>query len=126
MISLVSYQETILFAIRVLIATTMFYYGWPKLKDLQSNAEDFENKGFKPGIFWGTGIAVLETFGATALLLGVFPQIMALLFAGHMTTGIIWKITSTDKDFSNWSYGLLILALSLVILAFGPGLYTIT
>ena len=35
----------------------------------------------------------------------------------------VWKITKADKRFSDWSYDLLLLALSLALLAFCPGRY---
>ena len=35
----------------------------------------------------------------------------------------VWTITKTDKRFTDWSYDLLLLALSLALLAFGPGRY---
>jgi len=37
--------------------------------------------------------------------------------------GTVWKITKADKRFSDWSYDLLLLALSLALLAFCPGRY---
>ena len=107
--------------VRLIFAITFFSYGWPKLKDLKANAKDFEDMGFKPGWLFGTPIAFLETGGSLLVLLGFFLGIIPALFAIHMTTGTIWKITSTDKPFTAWSYDLLLLSISILLLITGPG-----
>jgi hypothetical protein len=53
----------------------MIYYGWPKIRDLGSNANDFVRMGFKPGMFWGTLIASVEFFGGLAILLGFYAEL---------------------------------------------------
>lgn len=106
---------------RVIFAATFFYYGWPKLKDLKANAEDFEVMGFKPGWFWGTPIALLETGGSLLILLGLFFAVVPLLFIAHMATGTVWKITSTDKPFTDWSYDLILLGMAVLFALIGPG-----
>lgn len=119
------FSDGVLLAVRVLVGVVFIYYGWPKIRDLKSNAEDFVKMGFKPGWFWGTVVAVVETVGGLMVLFGVFAPVAAALLAGHMATGTVWKITKTDKSFSDWSYDLLLLALALVILAFGAGAYAV-
>lgn len=37
------------------MAAVMLFYGWPKIRDLKSNANDFLQMGFNPGIFWRWG-----------------------------------------------------------------------
>jgi putative oxidoreductase len=110
-----------LLIVRVLFAIMFFYYGWPKLKDLKANAEDFEKMGFKPGWLFGTPIAFLETGGSLLILFGLFFGFIPLLFALHMITGTIWKYTSTDKPFTDWSYDLLLLSISILFMITGPG-----
>lgn len=119
-------QDLTLLIIRLIFGITFIYYGWPKLKDLKSNADDFESMGFKPGWFWGTPIALLETFGSLAIILGLFTWFFALAFAIHMITGTIWKITSTDKSFTDWSYDLLLLSIALGFLIMGAGDLSLT
>jgi hypothetical protein len=55
--------DWVLLLIRSVLAAVMIYYGWPKIRDPASNAKDFVRMGFKPGMFWGTLIAVVEFFG---------------------------------------------------------------
>jgi uncharacterized membrane protein YphA (DoxX/SURF4 family) len=97
----------------------------PKVRDPKKNAADFASNGFKPGWFWGTLVVVVEFFGGIAILLGFYAWIAAALMACHMATGTVGKITKTDKPFTDWSYDLLLLALSLALLAFGPGKYAL-
>lgn len=102
----------------------MVYYGWSKVKDLKSNAKDFDKMGFKPGMFWGTITALIEFVGGIAVLLGFLAEIAAFFFAIQMIVGALWKITKTDKPFTDWSYDLQLLAMSLVVITFGTGPYT--
>jgi putative oxidoreductase len=111
----------ILLALRVLMGVIFLYHGFPKIRDLKQNAENFNQMGFKPGILWGTWIAFLEVFGGILLILGAFTAIFAMLFGFQMLVGAIWKATATDKKFADWSHDLLILGVALMLLSFGPG-----
>ena len=115
-------SDVVLLIARIIIGITFIYYGWPKLKDLRQNAEDFEvHHGFRPGWLWGTIVALLETFGSLGLILGVFTPILAASFAFHMLMGTLWKTIKTDKPFTDWSYDLILLAGALLLLVTGPG-----
>jgi uncharacterized membrane protein YphA (DoxX/SURF4 family) len=112
---------------RVVFGVTFFSYGWPKLRDLKANAEDFKSMGFGflGGWFFGTPIAILESIGSLMVLSGLFFGVVPLFFVAHMSTGTIWKITSTEKPFTDWSYDLLLLAISVLFLVTGPGSITL-
>lgn len=115
-----------LLIVRAIFGVTFFYYGQFKIRDLKGNAKTFEDvHGLYPGWFWGTLIALLETFGSLAVLLGLFVPFFAVLFAIHMISGTIWKTTKTDKPFTDWSYDLLLLALALMLLVHGPGAFAL-
>ena len=119
------FSDIFLLVIRVIVGATLIYYGWPKIKNLKSNGKDFDKMGFSPGIFWGTIIALVEFLGGILIILGLFVLIIAILLAVEMISGAIWKITKTNKPFTDWSYDLLLLALALVLLAFGAGRFVI-
>ena len=82
----------ILLLVRIVLAIVMIYYGWPKISDLTSNANDFVQMGFKPGIFWGTLIAVIEFFGGVAIFVGLYAELAAALFVFQMIVGTFWKL----------------------------------
>lgn len=119
---LADYSDSVLLIARVILGITMIYYGWPKIKDLKANAEDFVKMGFKPGMFWGTIIALVEFVGGIFLIAGFLVSLVATLVAVEMIVGTIYKIKS-GKSFKNWSYDLLILAIALLLLTFGGGIY---
>jgi putative oxidoreductase len=118
-------QDIGLLIVRLVMGIVFIYYGWPKIKNLKSNAADFVSMGFKPGWFWGTVVAALEFFGGLAILLGVLAHVFGGLMVLHMLTGTIWKMTKTDKPFTDYSYDLLLGALGLVLLVFGAGVYSL-
>jgi uncharacterized membrane protein YphA (DoxX/SURF4 family) len=119
-------SDVALFLARLVMGITFLNYGWPKLRDLRQNARDFEEiHGLHPGWLWGTLIALLETFGSLGLIAGVFTPFLAASFAIHMLVGTIWKVTQTEKPFSDWSYDLLLLSGMLLLLVTGPGAFAL-
>lgn len=114
----------LLFFIRVLMGIILVYYGWPKCKNLASCAKDFEGMGFRPGILWGTLIAVVESLGGIAMLTGLYAELVASIFGFEMIVGTFWKL-KIKKPFTDYSYDLQLLALCVVLMAFGAGQYSI-
>ena len=110
--------------IRTVLAGVMIYYGWPKIRDPAANANDFVRMGFKPGMFWGTLIAVVEFFGGIAILLGLYAELAAALFAFQMMVGTFWKL-KIKKPFSDYSYDIQLFALCLVLIFQGAGTYAL-
>jgi putative oxidoreductase len=118
------HESWIFLLVRVVLAAVMIFYGWPKIRDLDSNAADFVRMGFKPGIFWGTLIAVVEFIGGIAILVGLYAELAAALFAFQMLVGTFWKL-KIRKPFPDYSYDLQLFALCLVLLSQGAGAYAI-
>lgn len=102
----------------------LVYYGWPKIKNLKSNAKDFVGMGFRPGMLWGTLIAVVEFFGGIAMLTGVYAELVASIFGFEMIVGTFWKL-KLKKPVTEYSYDLQLLALCVVLMTFGAGLSSI-
>lgn len=117
--------DWVLLFVRVVLGAVMVYYGWPKIKDLKSNANDFVKMGFRPGWFWGTVTALIEFAGGIAVLIGLLAEFAAFFFALQIIAGTIWKITKAKKPFKDWSYDVQLLAICLVTITFGPGFYAI-
>ena len=95
---LAGFADEALLLARLIMGVVMLHYGVPKLRDPRKHVEDFVQTGFRPAWFWGMIIAVVEGVG-------------------------IWKVAKAGKPFPDYSYDLLLLAL--VLLAFGPGRYSI-
>ena len=116
----------VLLFVRIVLGGIMIYYGWPKIKDLKANAENFSSKeGFKPGWLWGTVAAFVGFFGGVAILIGFFAEVAATLMALQATVGIVWGITKMGKSFEGLSHDFLLLAVSLIIITFGSGTYSV-
>lgn len=118
-------EGTVLFVVRLIAGAVMIYYGSGKVADMKTNASNFVGMGFKPGWLWGTIVAFVEFVGGLMILFGIYTLIPAILFGFQMIMGTLWKVTSTEKPFTDWSYDLLLLALMLVIAVFGPGSFSL-
>jgi uncharacterized membrane protein YphA (DoxX/SURF4 family) len=116
--------EWILLLSRIVLAVVMIYYGWPKVRDLNANAREFVEMGFKPGMLWGTLIALVEFVGGIAIFLGIYAEFAAALFAYQMMVGTFWKV-KIDKPFTDYSYDLQLFALSLTLMSQGAGAFTV-
>ncbi len=121
-----NYPDLILLSVRIFLGIVFIYYGRTKIKDLKQNAKEFESMGFKPDWLFGSPVAFLETFGSLLLVFGLFTSIIAAAFAIHMLVGTIWKVTKTDKPFTDWSYDFLLLCIALILMVYGAGSYAIT
>jgi putative oxidoreductase len=117
--------DLVLLVVRLVTGIVMVYYGWPKIRDPAKHVRDFAATGFKPVALWATVILVVEFFGGLAMLLGCYTWVAAALFGFEMATGTVWKIARAGKPFTDYSYDLQLLALCLVLLAFGPGVYSL-
>lgn len=123
-IFLLEYEGLVLLFARVVVALVMLFYGWPMMKSLKNNAKDFVEMGFKPGMFWGTIVAFVGFFGGIAMLIGFYAWVAAALFGFQMIVGTFWKMRR-KKPFNDYSYDVLLIALTSIIIVFGPGLYAI-
>lgn len=119
------YTDWALLALRVLMGVIFIGHGLPKLKDLQGTAGWLGSEGFWPGMFWALVLAVLEVFGGLALILGVYVQIAAALFAIQMATGTLWKLKKGMKLIDGYEIDLALLGGALVLLVMGAGVYAI-
>ena len=82
-------------------------------------------QGFAPGWLWGSFVLVTEIGGGLAVIVGFYTWIAAALIGIEMLTGALWKVAKARKPFPEYSYDLLLLGLALVLLAVGPGAYSV-
>jgi putative oxidoreductase len=117
--------DVVLLLVRVVLGVVMVYYGWPKAKDPAKNARDFEGTGFRPGWLWGGIVLATEFGGGLAVLVGLLTWVAAALIGFEMLVGFVMKATRWRKPFTDYSYDLQLAALALVLLAFGPGRFSL-
>lgn len=116
-----------LLLVRIVLAVVMIKNGWPKMRNPIESIKEFDERGFWPPIFWSAVVTAVEFFGGFAVLIGAenLAHIGAGLFGMIMITGVFVKAVKERKPFDVYSYDLILLALVLVILAFGTGSYTL-
>ncbi len=114
-----------IFALRIAVAAILLAHGIPKIKNLKRTQDNFSAMGFRPGVFWGTLVSVVEVFGGIALLLGLYTQIIAGIFMGEFATIIIWRILRKHHFVGGWELDVLILAAILVLFTIGGGVFSL-
>ena len=131
-------NDLALFLLRLALGGVMWAHGAQKLLGLFGGvgAQPFVRQvallGFPPALAWL--VIAVEFLGGIALVLGVLSRLAALGFAVEMTVGI-WKIHAAHGFFMNWNgvagrgegveYPLVLAVVSLVLLAAGPGGYSL-
>lgn len=110
---------------RVVIAVIFLAHGWPKIKNLKKNAQDFGMMGFKPGAFWGTVVAFTEVFGGLAILLGVATPLVGFALVIDMLVATFWKLKKGMKLINGYELDLMILSACLIVAVAGPGVYSL-
>lgn len=114
-----------LLLLRVAFGAIMIVHGFPKLKDIKGTGANFANMGFRPGAFWGTLIALLESLGGIALILGVITVPLAALFVIEFLVIIFWKIAKNTPFVGGWEFDFLLVASTLVLFLFGAGMISL-
>lgn len=105
--------------LRIIFGVIFIKHGWPKIKSLKDTAKGFSEMGFKPGIFWGTIVALLEFVGGWFLIFGLLTQIVSLLLALQFL--VILFTLKRKSSFKDYEYDLLILAVALALMVLGGG-----
>lgn len=119
------FSEWALLALRVVFGLIFLSHGWPKLRNLKGTAENFTMMGFKPGGFWGTVVATIETFGGLAVILGIVTEYAALFLAFNMLIATLWKIKRGQKLVGGFELDLTLFVVGLALATLGGGVYSL-
>ncbi|MBI2010819.1 MAG: DoxX family protein [Candidatus Colwellbacteria bacterium] len=122
---LFAWNGTALFLARVFLGILFLVHGWPKIKNLKTNASNFDGMGFRPGMFWGTIVALLEFFGGIALIFGFLVQPVALFIAIEMVVAGLWKISKNQPFVSGYELDFALAFLAFVLATSGGGIYAV-
>lgn len=110
---------------RIVVAAIFLAHGWPKIKNLKQNAQNFGMMGFRPGAFWGTVVAFTEVFGGLAILLGIATPFAGFGLAIDMLVATLWKLKKGMKLINGYELDLTLLALCLILAIAGPGIFSL-
>lgn len=124
--ALAGLTDLALLLLRLMIAAIFGTSGWSHMTKPKERAESI---GMSPGFTLVLG--VVEVVGAASLVLGIYPQIGAILLIGVMLGAIqkklfVWKTGFWGENGQGWYYDLLYLVCNLVILATGGGSIALT
>lgn len=119
------FSEWALLILRLVYGLIFLSHGWPKIKNLKTNGQNFEMMGFKPGIFWGTIVALVEVFGSLAIIVGFGTQIAGLLLAFQMVVTTIWRMKRGQKLVGGYELDIILLAVGLLLATLGGGAYAL-
>lgn len=123
---LAGFADLTLFLLRLMIAAIFGTSGWSHMTKPKERAESI---GMSPAFTLVLG--VVELSASVALVLGIFPQIAAILLIGVMLGAIrkkvfVWKTGFWGDEGQGWYYDLLYLVCNLVILTTGGGAIALT
>lgn len=118
--------DVALLLLRLMVAAVFGTSGWSHVTRPKERAASIE---MSPAFTLALG--VVELVGATSLVLGLHPQIGAILLIGVMLGAIhkkmfAWKTGFWGEEGQGWYYDLLYLVCNLVILTTGGGAITLT
>lgn len=112
--------------LRVVTGVVFISHGWPKLAGgIEQTAGMFGQLGIPLPTIAAWAVALLETFGGLALILGALTAPIALLLAIHMVVGLVlvhlpaWYVIGPGTGGSE--FNVLLIAVLLTIVAAGPG-----
>ena len=119
---LLLFDNWALLILRVVLGLILLIHGWPKIKDLKATSQSFSAMGFKPAMFWGTIVALVEFLGGLALIGGLLVQVVAFLVAIQFII-IILKVKRSKGLVGGYEFDLLIIAVALILFTIGGGAF---
>ena len=123
--ALLVFNDFGLLLLKIVLGLIFLVHGWPKIKNLKETHANFEMMGFKPGVFWGTIVAMVEFFGGLLLIAGLFTQLAAILIAVQMLVATAWKMKRKQGLAGCYEFDLLLVASAIVLATSGSGLVSL-
>ncbi|MBM3257445.1 MAG: DoxX family protein [Candidatus Liptonbacteria bacterium] len=111
--------------LRVFFGAIIVVHGWPKIRNWEETARNFEAMGFKPGNVLGPIVAILEFFGGIALMAGFYTQLIAALLVVQFIVATIWKIKNGQKLVGGWELDLMLLGAAVLFTVLGGGAFSL-
>ncbi len=111
-----------LLLVRLALGGAFLYHGYGKLMDMEGTISFFSSLGFNS--FLAYVVAIVETVGGIAIILGVGTGLAGILLAIVMVVAIL-KVKLPNGGITKAEIDLVLLALSLGIIFTGPGKYSL-
>ncbi|GIW20697.1 MAG: hypothetical protein KatS3mg065_0993 [Chloroflexota bacterium] len=120
-----TYVDWGLLALRAAVGIIFIVHGWPKVTGARGMAEAMGRPG-TAGVAFITVQGVVEAVGGVLLILGIWTQLVNVLFAIIMVGAIYLKNTMMKTGFmamqaTGWEFDFVLLAANLALLTLGPG-----
>ncbi len=112
--------------LRLALGSLFMIHGYPKLGSAQrkQGGEWMKSMGLPAGFILFGGI--VEFFGGIALLLGIFTQVIALLFAVYMFSTTLLQISKMKKKYiGGYELDISLMIASLALSAIGGGTFAV-
>lgn len=119
---LYSYQNLILFVVRVALGVTFIKHGWPKIKNPLGMKDWLKSMSFPLPGFLSVIVAVVEFFGGILVLIGFYAETAALLIVIDMgVAAVVRKFKQKDKWLGGYELDLALMSLALILALYGTG-----
>lgn len=120
-----TYVDWGLLALRAAVGIIFIVHGWPKVTGARGMAEAMGRPG-TAGVAFITVQGLVEAVGGVLLILGIWTQLVNVLFAIIMVGAIYLKNTMMKTGFmamqaTGWEFDFVLLAANLALLTLGPG-----
>ncbi len=120
-----TYVDWGLLAVRAAVGIIFVVHGWPKITGARGMAEAMGRPG-TTSVAFITVQGLVEAGGGILLILGLWTQLVNVLFAIIMVGAIYLKLTTWKTGFmaqqtTGWEFDFVLLAANLALLTLGPG-----
>ncbi len=127
---LTGFQDIALLFARIMLGAIFIIHGKGKMLGPEPGVKGFANYlkslGFPLPIVFAFIAAIVEFWGAIALIMGVFTKLVAGLMAGLILVATYVGVEQGKEFKGGLEVDLLILTTSLILMTFGSGAYTVT
>ncbi len=111
---------------RIALGALFLTHAWPKMKDIRKPMDFVKGTGWPGGAIFAVLFTLLEFFGAFALILGFFTQVVAVLFALEMIATTIFQKTKLKGKFAGgYELDVAYATFALVLAFLGPGAWSL-